>query len=87
MPNSKQAEKRMRQDERRRLHNRVLKSRMRTAMRRVREACEQGDKSTAAASLAAAMKHIDKCAKSRVVHPNNAARKKSLLARQIAALG
>lgn len=87
MPNSRQAEKRVRQDEERRLHNRMLKSRMRTAMRRVRELCEKGDKDAALSSLAAAMKQIDKCAKNRVVHPNNASRKKSILARQIAQLG
>ena len=87
MPNSRQAEKRVRQDEEKRLHNRMLKSRMRTAMRRVRENCEKGDKDAALVSLAAAMKQIDKCAKTRVVHPNNAARKKSVLARQIAKLG
>ena len=84
MPNSRQAEKRVRQDEERRLHNRMLKSRMRTAMRRVRENC---DKDAAQASLALAMKQIDKCAKNRIVHPNNAARKKSVLARQVATLG
>ena len=83
MPNSKQAQKRMEQDERRRVANKSKRSAMRTAIRRVLTA---PDATTAKAALPLAMKNIDKAAKDNIIHPNNAARKKSRLARHVAAL-
>ena len=87
MPNSKQAEKRVRQDDIRRIHNKGLRSAMKTAIRRVTEAVEASDKDTARNALATAMKRIDKCAKRNIVHKNNASRRKSNLTRQVNALG
>ncbi|MCB9833021.1 MAG: 30S ribosomal protein S20 [Planctomycetes bacterium] len=87
MPNSKQAEKRVRTDERRRLHNKAMRSSMRTAIRRVAEAVGNGDKDRAHKALATAMKRIDKCAKRNIIHRNNASRRKSLLARRVGSLG
>ena len=83
MPQSAQAKKRVRQDEVRRLHNRALRSSMRTAIRRVEEACEAKDETTARTALVAAMKRIDKCAKRNIVHKNTASRKKSNLAKMV----
>jgi len=83
MPNSKQAQKRLEQDERRRIANKSKRSAMRTAIRRVLAA---PDATTAKAALPLAMKNIDKAAKDNIIHPNNAARKKSRLARHVAAL-
>ena len=71
----------------RRLQNRTLKSAMRTAIRKVEEACEGADRDSARSNLAVAMKRIDKCAKRNVVHRNTAARKKSRLARLVGSLG
>ena len=76
MPNNKQAEKRLRQDEIKRLQNKRTKSAMRTAIRRVK-AAETAEAATAA--MPEAMKRIDKAAKEHVIHANAAARYKSAL--------
>ena len=86
MPHSAQAKKRVRQDERRRMHNRSLVSAMRTAIKRVEEACTAKDAEAAKTNLSNAMKRIDKCAKRNIVHKNNASRKKGRLARLVAAI-
>lgn len=83
MPNSRQAAKRMRQNEARRIHNRAISSRMRTQLKRFFEAINSGDVQTAENELPAAMKRIDKAAKNRVIHPNKASRKKSQLSKAL----
>lgn len=83
MPNTKQAKKRMDQDERRRLDNKAKRSAMRTAIRKVLTAA---DADSAKAALPMAMKKIDKAAKTNIIHANNAARKKSRLVRHVASL-
>jgi len=84
MPNNKQAKKRVRQDEERRMHNKTIRTSMRSAVKRVLKAETAEEASTA---MPAAMKRIDKAAKSSVIHDNAAARYKSRLARTIAAKG
>ena len=74
MPNTKQAKKRGRQDEERRIHNKTIKSRMRTAIKRVLQADEPAK---AQEHLPEAMKRIDKAAKTNIIHDNAAARYKS----------
>lgn len=81
MPNSRQAKKRMRQDDKRRLNNRSKSSAMKTAMRRVTDAVAEGDAAKVEAAVAVAYKRIDKAAKASVIHANTAARRKSLVAR------
>jgi small subunit ribosomal protein S20 len=81
MPNSKQAAKRARQSEERRLHNKAVRSAMKSAMRRATAA---GTPDAAAALLPTAMKRIDKAAKGNVIHRNAAARLKSRLAKRLA---
>ena len=83
MPNTKQAKKRLIQDDRRRLANKAKTSQMRSAMKKVLQA---PDAETAQAALPLAIKKIDKAAKSNIIHENNAARKKSRLVRHIAGL-
>ena len=78
MPNTKQAKKRVRQDEERRLHNKTIKSAMRTAMKRVLKA---DDPEAAKKALPLAMKRIDKAAKTNIIHDNAAARYKARMAR------
>ena len=78
MPNTKQAKKRVRQDEERRLHNKTIKSAMRTAMKRVLNA---DDPEAAKKALPQAMKRIDKAAKTNIIHDNAAARYKARMAR------
>ncbi|MEZ5964799.1 MAG: 30S ribosomal protein S20 [Planctomycetota bacterium] len=84
MAHSKQARKRIRQNETRRLRNKGRSSEMRTLMKRLQEAVAKGDKATAVAMLPTVCKKIDKAAKTHVIHKNTASRKKSLVARLVA---
>lgn len=78
MPNSKQAEKRVRQNEKRRIENKTVRTSMRTAVKKVLQA---PDAAAAQAALPEAMKRVDKAAKKHVIHANTAARTKSRLAK------
>jgi small subunit ribosomal protein S20 len=82
MPSSKQAKKRVTQNDKRRMANKTVRTAMRSAEKKVLEA-EAGD--AAQAALVLAVKRVDKAAKKGIVHANNAARKKSRLARVVAA--
>jgi small subunit ribosomal protein S20 len=86
MPHSENAKKTMRQNERRRAANKAKRSAMRTFTKKVITAIEAGNKAEAVKELQLAQALIDKAAKTRVIHPNTASRRKSALARQIAAL-
>ena len=81
MPNTKQAKKRVRQDEQRRQANRPKATAMRSAIKKVLRA-ESSE--AAEALLPEAMKRIDKAAKSNIIHDNAAARYKSRIARNAA---
>ena len=82
MPNTKSAKKRMRQDEKRKLNNRMKASAMKTAIRRVQTlASEGGDAAALQAAVTQAYKRIDKAAKTNVIHANTANRRKALVAR------
>ena len=83
MPNTPSARKRLRQTATRTARNKALRSAMRTWEKKVLEAVEAGDKTTAEASLPVAYKHFDKAARKRILHPNTAAHHKSRLARKI----
>ena len=77
MAHSKQAEKRNRQNKKRQLRNRAKSSRMKSEFKKLMTAVEAGDRSAAEQQLTLALQRIDKAAKTRVIHPNTAARKKS----------
>jgi len=83
MPNNKQAKKRVLQNETRRQENKVVRTAMRSAIRKVVEA-ESAD--VAEQAIPNAMKRIDKAAKKNVIHANTAARYKNRMARAAAAL-
>ena len=85
MPNSRQAKKRLRQDDKRKLNNRMKASAMKTAIRRVEEAVEAGDATKLSAAVEHAYKRIDKASKANVIHSNTASRRKSLVSRKAAA--
>jgi small subunit ribosomal protein S20 len=76
LPNVKSAEKRMRTNAVRAERNRQARSRLRTALKKVRQAetAEVG-----AAALQEAISLLDKAARKRLIHPNKAARAKSRL--------
>ena len=84
MPNNPSAEKRMRQEQKRRLHNRSVKSIVKTQITRARQAIAS-DTSVEAAEEAvrAAVSELDRAAKKGVIHRNNAARRKSRLMKQL----
>ncbi len=83
MPNTESAKKRVRQSEGRTLANKTKRSNMRTAIRKVREALDAGDKSQAQSLLPSAYQAIDKCAKANIIHDNNAAHQKAQLTKVV----
>ncbi|MCD8302500.1 MAG: 30S ribosomal protein S20 [Prevotellaceae bacterium] len=84
MANHKSALKRIRQTEKRRLHNRYYAKSMRTAVRKLRATT---DKAEAIAMFPKVQKALDKLAKNNIIHPNKAANLKSKLAAHIKKLG
>ena len=86
MPNTASAKKRLRQNEKQRSHNRALRSRMRTQLRRVREAVAEGDNEKAQAEFRVATKRLDQAASKNLIHKNAAARSKSRLTKLIKSL-
>ncbi len=83
MANIKSQQKRNRTNERARLRNKSVKSSLRTAVRSFREAAHAGEKEKAAELLAATNRKLDKAASKGVIHKNQAANKKSALARAL----
>ena len=83
MPNRNSASKRLRQNVVRRGRNRVLKSSMKSQIRKVRELVEAGDVEKAEEAYRLAAKRLDRAGASNVIHPNRAARTKSRLQRLI----
>ncbi|MCY3831930.1 MAG: 30S ribosomal protein S20 [Chloroflexi bacterium] len=86
MANHKSAIKRIRQNEKRRLHNRHFRNRARTLVKKAREAIASGDLDEARKATRTAVRDLDKLASRGVVHKRNAARRKSRLMRQLAEL-
>ncbi|MGM0687984.1 MAG: 30S ribosomal protein S20 [Bacillota bacterium] len=83
MPNIKSAAKRARQNLKREIRNRRIKSLLKTSIRRFEESLQNGDHEDAQAKLHAAVRQIDRAAAKGILHKNNAARKKSRLNRQL----
>ncbi|HLL79674.1 MAG TPA: 30S ribosomal protein S20 [Ktedonobacteraceae bacterium] len=81
MPNNAAARKRMRQEAKRRLHNRSIKSLVKTQVTKARVALSSGQNAEEAVRLAAS--ELDRAAKKGVIHRNNAARRKSRLMKQL----
>lgn len=80
MPQHKQAIKRVRQNEKRRKHNRKQRSKMNTL---INNALEETDKEAAEEKMKEAVSYLDKMSAKGKIHPNNAARKKSKLAKHL----
>ena len=83
MPNHKSAEKRVRQSERRRLINRNNRTKLRTSIKKLRSALEDGDAKTAGGLLPVTVSEIDKAVKKGALHRNAAARHKSRLTARV----
>jgi small subunit ribosomal protein S20 len=85
--NIKSQIKRNRQNEKRRLRNKSVKSSLKTAVRKFTEATAAGDRETADTLLRAATRKLDKAVSKGVIHKNQAANRKSAIARKLSSLG
>jgi small subunit ribosomal protein S20 len=85
--NTKSAEKAAKQAVAHRVRNVAMRSRMRTAIRKVADAVTAGDKAQAKASYLAAVPLIDTLVNKKIIHRNAANRHKSRLSARVKALG
>ncbi len=86
MANIKSQKKRILTNEKARLRNKAVKSELKTYVRKTREAITAGDKDAALAALSVASRKLDKAVSKGVLHRNQAANRKSGLAKQVQAL-
>jgi small subunit ribosomal protein S20 len=84
--NIKSQLKRIKTNEKARLRNKSVRSSLKTSIRKFREAVQAGDAETTTAALQAASRELDKAASKGVIHPNQAANKKSAMARRSTAV-
>ena len=84
MANIKSQKKRIKTNEKARQRNVAVKSALKTAVRRVRTAAESGDAAAATAAFQVAAKQLDKAASKGVIHKNQAANRKSGMAKKLA---
>ena len=83
MANIKSQIKRNRQNEKRRLRNKSVKSSLKTAIRRFHEATAAGDTEKAAVLMRDASRKLDKAVSKGVIHKNQAANRKSAIAKAL----
>lgn len=86
MANIKSQIKRNATNEKRRLRNKAVKSELKTVVRAFRQAAAGGDAATAEQALRLASKKLDKAVSKGVIHKNQAANRKSAMAKAHAAL-
>jgi small subunit ribosomal protein S20 len=84
--NIKSQIKRIRTNEAARQRNKAVRSALKTAVRHFREAADSGDREAALAALNTASRQLDKAATKGVIHANQAANRKSAMAKRAAAL-
>jgi small subunit ribosomal protein S20 len=84
--NIKSQLKRIKTNEKARQRNKAVKSALKTAVRRFRDAASSGDREAVTVELKAATRALDKAASKGVIHQNQAANKKSALAQKAASL-
>lgn len=87
MPNIKSAKKRVLVSASKTMQNKMLKSALKTSMKKYEEALASGDKTAAAETYKAAVKKIDQAVAKGLLHKNNAARKKSSFTVKLNKLG
>lgn len=83
MPNNASTKKRLRQDKVRQARNKVVKSSMRTQVKKVRLAVTAGDIETAEKEFVLAAKKLDRAGAKGIIHLNTAGRYKSRLSQMI----
>jgi small subunit ribosomal protein S20 len=84
--NIKSQIKRNKQNEKARQRNKAVKSSLRTSVRKFREAADGGNPAEAETALRAACRQLDKAASKGVIHKNQAANRKSAIAKRYAEL-
>lgn len=84
LANIQSAKKRIRQTAKRTKHNRIYRSAARTHIKRTRQLIAQGNLEEAEAAAQTAYQTLDKAARRNVIHPRNAARRKSRLMASLA---
>ncbi len=83
MPGSKSAQKQVRVAERRRLRNKSIRSLTKTNITKAERLIFSGELELARQAVVAAISSLDKAAEKGVIHPNNAARRKSRLMKKL----
>ena len=86
MANIKSQIKRIKQNDKRHERNKAVKTGLRTAVRKFREAADAGDKDTAVLAGRDAARKLDKAVSKGVIHKNQAANRKSAIAKRAASL-
>ena len=86
MANIKSQIKRNRQNEKARLRNKSVKSSLKTVIRKLNEASESGNTETATTLLRDASRQLDKAVSKGVIHKNQAANRKSAIAKRVTSL-
>ncbi|EWS82604.1 30S ribosomal protein S20 [Brachybacterium phenoliresistens] len=84
MANIKSQKKRILTNEKSRLRNKAVKSELKTHVRKVRTAVAAGDAAAAGTALQTAARKLDKAVSKGVIHKNQAANRKSGLAKLVA---
>ena len=83
MAHTKSAKKRIRTSKKRRLHNRAIKSQIKTYIAKAEELILGGKLEVAEEAVRQAVSVLDKAARKGVIHANNAARRKSRLMKKL----
>ncbi len=83
MPVTKSAQKQARVAERRRMRNKSVLSQCKTSITKAEKLIFSGELDSAQAAVVAAMSSLDKAAEKGIIHPNNAARRKSRLMKKL----
>ena len=86
MANIKSQLKRIGTNEKARLRNKAVKSSLKTSIRKFRTAADAGERETALEAMTAASRQLDKAASKGVIHANQAANRKSAMAKRAASL-
>ncbi|MBE5781037.1 MAG: 30S ribosomal protein S20 [Clostridiales bacterium] len=83
MPNIKSAKKRVLVSDKKNMHNRIIKSRMKSSIKKFEAALEAGNKEEAVLSYREAVSMVDKAASKGVIHKNASDRKKAQLTKAL----
>jgi small subunit ribosomal protein S20 len=84
--NIKSQLKRIKTNEKARQRNKAVKSTLKTSIRKFREAADAGERDTAVQAMTVASRQLDKAAGKGVIHANQAANRKSAMAKRVASL-